>query len=84
MPGGGTSPRGSPGTWGQHRGLGEETKRFQDISGKDSLEIPTLLAKQDLRGRILLSVTLLQKPSKSGGISQGHFRLGSDVRFPIA
>lgn len=82
--GGGTNPCGSPGNWGQHRGREEETKRFQDVSGKYSLEIPTSVTKQDLRGRILLSVPLLRKPSKSGGISQGHFGLGSDVRFPIA
>ena len=81
--GGVTNPCGSPGNWGQHRGLGGETKRFQDISGKGSFEIPTLLTKQDLRGQILPLVTLLRKPSKSGGLSQGRFRLGSDVHFPI-
>lgn len=59
MPGGHTNPRGFPGNWGQHRGLGEETKRFQGTLGKESLAIPSLLAKQDLRGRIPLSVTLL-------------------------
>lgn len=45
----GTNPCGSSGSWGQHRGLGEQTRRFQNISGKDFLEIPTLLAMQDLR-----------------------------------
>lgn len=35
--------------------LGEKTKRFQEISGKKTLGIPSLLIKQDLRGQIQLS-----------------------------
>lgn len=83
MPGGVRAPAGPLGPGVSTGGWGRKPKDFKTFQEK-TLEIPTLLAKQDLRGRILLSVTLLQKPSKSGGISQGHFRLGSDVRFPIA
>lgn len=63
--------------------LGEETKRCQEISGKKTLGIPTLLTKQNLRGQPQLSVTLPQNLSKTGRTSQGHSRLGSDVRLPM-
>lgn len=72
-----TNPSRSPGS---AHGAGGGNQGISRDFGK---RLRNFQPKPDLRGQILLSVPLLRKLSKCGGIGQGCSRLGSDVWLPM-